>query len=137
MVIPPNKDEALPLTLLRESVAPVHIYSDGSSFEGIIGILAVLSVKDQLVKILRFYLRCEQEHTIYEAEGVGLAMGLHLLIKLDRRLTCSTVLGLDSQAVIRALDNQHSHPGQYIFNTILQSAEALQRKQDSLINMAE
>ena len=137
LVILPNKDKALPLTLLTESVAPVCVNSDRSGFEGGIGSSAILYIKDQLVKILKFYLSSEKEHTVYEAKGVGLAIGLHLLNNLNRRLIHSTILGTNSQAVIRALDNQHSHLGQYILDNILQSAKALHRKQDSPINAAE
>ena len=61
-------------------------------------------------------------------------MGLHLLNGLSRRLTHPTVMGTDSQAVIKALKNQSSHPGQYLLNTIHRAAEGLHAKQDGLIN---
>jgi ribonuclease HI len=64
-------------------------------------------------------------------------MGLHLLRGLNIRLTHPTVLGSDSQAVIKALDNQRSHSGQYILDNALDVAESLHRKQDGLINRAE
>ena len=112
----------------------MHIYSDGSGFEGGIGASAILYLKDRLIKTLRYYLETEQEHTVYEAEGVGLVMGLHLLSSLNSRFTHPTILGSDSQAVIRALDNQQTHPSQYIIDNIHQSAESLHRKQDRIIN---
>ena len=83
----------------------VRIYSDGSGFEGGIGASTILYLKDQLIKMLHYYLGTDQEHTVYEAEGVGLVMGLHLLSSLNSRFTHPTILGLDSQTVIRALDN--------------------------------
>jgi hypothetical protein len=49
----------------------------------------------------------------------------------------TTILGTDSQAVIRALCNQKSHAGQYILDAIHQSAEHLHAKQDRLINSEE
>ena len=61
-------------------------------------------------------------------------MGLHLLKNLNLRLTHPTILGADSQAAIRALNNQRSHPGQYILNSIHNTAESLHKKQDRLIN---
>jgi hypothetical protein len=135
--IPSSKDEALPLARLTETTAPVRIYSDGSGFEGGIGASALLYISDRLVKTLCFYLGTDKEHTVYEAEGVGLMMGLHLLKGLNIRLTHPTVLGSDSQAVIKPLDNQHSHSGQYILDNALDVAESLHRKQDGLINRAE
>ena len=64
-------------------------------------------------------------------------MGLHLLSSLNSRFIHPTIIGSDSQAVIRALDNQRSHPSQYIIDKIHQSAESLHRKQDGIINRAD
>ena len=115
-------------------MAPVCVYSDGSGFEGGIGASALLYIKERLVKVLRVYLGSSLEHTVYEAEGIGLVMGLHLLNGLSRQLTQATVLGTDNQAVIKALRNQKSHTGQYLLNAIHKSAEQLHAKQDRLIN---
>jgi ribonuclease HI len=115
-------------------MAPVRVYSDGSGFEGGIGASALLYINERLVKVLRAYLGSSLEHTVYEAEGVGLVMGLHLLNGLSRQLTQTTVLGTDSQAVIKALGNQRSHAGQYILDAIHKSAEQLHAKQDRIIN---
>jgi len=55
--------------------------------EGGIGALAVLYKGENVVKVLRHYLGSDKCHTVYEAEGVGVAMGLHLLNGLNRKLT--------------------------------------------------
>ena len=134
--IPSSKDAALSLAQLTDFTVPVRVYSDGSSFNGGIGASAILYLRDRLINTLRFYLGTKQEHTVYEAEGVGLVMGLHLLSTLHSRFIYPTTLGSDSQAVIRALDNQRSHPSQYIIDSIHQAAEDLYRKQDGIINRA-
>jgi hypothetical protein len=64
---------------LTNTIVPIRVYSDGSGFEGGIGASVQLFIKDRLAKVLRCYLGTDKEHTVYEAEGVGLAMGLHLL----------------------------------------------------------
>ena len=115
-------------------MAPVRIYSDGSGFKGGIGASALPYINEQLVKVLRAHLGSSLEHTVYEAEGVGLLMGLHLLNGLSCELTQTTVLGTDNQVVIKALGNQKSHAGQYILDTIHKSAERLNAKQDQIIN---
>ena len=69
-------------------------------------------INDHLPRSLCFYLGTSQEHTVYKAEGVGLIMGLHMLNGLSCQLTHPTVLGSDSQAVMRAVKNQLSHSGQ-------------------------
>jgi ribonuclease HI len=136
-VIPPSKEDALPLAILSNATAPIRIYSDGSGYEGGIGASALLYIKERLVKVLRVHLGSSLEHTVYEAEGVGLILGLHLLNGLTRRLTQTTILGTDSQAIIKALSNQKSHAGQYILDAIHHSAERLHEKQDRIINREE
>ena len=137
LTIPSSKDAVLALAQLTDFTAPVRVYSDGSSFEGGIGASAILYLKDRLIKMLRFYLGTGHEHTVYEAEGVGLVMGLHLLSTLHSRFTHPTILGSDSQAAIRALDNQRPHPSHYIIDSIHKAAEDLHRKQVGLINRME
>ena len=137
VVIPPSKDDALPFAVLTDAAVPVRVYSDGSGFEGGIGAAAVLYINERLVKTLRVYLGTAMEHTVYEAEGVGLVMGLHLLKGLSRQLTEPTVIGTDSQAALLALGNQKLHSGQYILDAIHASAEQLHEKQDRLINRTE
>ena len=136
-IIPPTKEVALPLTLLTNDTVPVRVYSDGSGYEGGIGASACLYINDHLARSLRFYLGTSQEHTVYEVEGVGLILGLHLLHSLTRQLTHPTILGTNSQAVIRALSNQCPHSGHYLLDTIHLAAEQLHAKQDSIINRAK
>jgi hypothetical protein len=73
--------------IATNATSPVRIYSDGSGFKGGIGATALLCIKECLVKVLRVYLGTSQEHTVYEAEGVGLVLGLHLLNSLSRQLS--------------------------------------------------
>ena len=47
------------------------------------------------------------------------------------------VIGLDSQALIKATENQHPHVGHYILNKIHNAAKKLQAKQDRLFNWKE
>ena len=136
-VIPPSKEAALPFVNLTNSTMPVQVYSDGSGYEGGIGAVALLYINDRLARVLQVYLGTAKEHTVYEAEGVGLILGLHLLNGLSQRLTHTTVMGTDSQAVIKALQNQRSHSGHYLLDAIHLSAERLHAKQDGLINSDE
>ena len=110
------------------------VYSDGSGFKGGISASAVLYKKDKVTKVLCYYLGTSKEHTVYEAEGVGAAMGLHLLKGLNGCLASAVSLGTDSQALLKALDNQRSHARHYILDEIHSAAERLHVKQDGLIN---
>jgi hypothetical protein len=91
VVIPPSKDVALPLAVLINVAVPVRVYSDGSGFEGGIGAATMLYINERLVKMLWVYLGTAMKHTVYEAEGIGLVMGLHLLKGLIHQLTEPTV----------------------------------------------
>ena len=64
-------------------------------------------------------------------------LGLHLLHGLTQQLTHSVILGTDSQAVIKALNNQLSHSGHYLLDAIHLAAERLHAKQDGIINCEE
>ena len=48
-----------------------------------------------------------------------------------------TLIGLDSQAGIRPLNNQKFKPSHYLLNHILTAAESLHVKQDKSINAAD
>jgi hypothetical protein len=45
-VIPPSKDNTLPFAVITNAVAPIHVHSDGSGFEGGIGASALLYIKE-------------------------------------------------------------------------------------------
>ena len=102
-VVPPSKEVALPFAILTNESSPVRVYSDGSGFEGGIGASALLYINDRLARSLRVYLGTAQEHTVYEAEGVGLLLGLHLLHGLTRQLSHS-----DRKST--RLNSSHSSP---------------------------
>ena len=133
-IIPPSKEVALPLANLTNSTIPVCVYSNRSGFEGGIGAAALLYINDFLARVLQIYLGTIQKHTVYEVEGVSLVMGLHLLNGLSRQLTHPTVIGTDSQAVIKALKNQCLHSGHYLLDAVHHTTEQLHMKQDGLIN---
>lgn len=86
---------------------------------------------------LQYHLGPTTHHTVYEAEIVGLTLGLHLLSKIGRPLHSLTAIGSDSQATIRALNNQRPHPAHYLLDHVHSAAERLHMKQDRLINAAE
>ena len=137
IVILPLKEAALPFAILINTIACKHMYTDSSGFKNIIGASALLYITDHVSGSLCFYLGRCQEHTVYEVEGGGMIMGLHLLSRLSCKLTCPTVLGTDSQVVIRWLNNQLAHLGQYLLNAIHQATKQLHKKQDGLINRTD
>jgi hypothetical protein len=49
--ISPNKDEAFVMAVITNELAPVHVYTDGSRFEGGFGAAALLYIGECLVKV--------------------------------------------------------------------------------------
>ena len=70
----------------------------------------------------RVYLGTAEEHTIHEAEAIGVAMAFGMLA--DEVGLTTAMIGLDGQAAIKATQHQKGAPGGYIFDTIHELAEA-------------
>lgn len=78
----------------------------------------------------------DSEHTVYEGEIVGLTLALHLLTKLGSQFHAPIIVGTDSQAVIKALNNQRPHPAHYLLDEVHNAAEKLHARQHKLRNAA-
>ena len=132
-----DKDKALEAAEALHSECRYKIYCDGSGYEKKIGAAALLYIGNRLSRTLHFHLGSEDKHTVYEAESVGLLMGLHMLKNMGAQMYGTVLLGSDSQALSKALRNQSTHPGQYLIDEIHTYAERLQAKQDGIINAAD
>ena len=134
--INPSKDLALELAQKTHCTMKYKIYCDGSSFEGGIGTAAVLYKNERALKVRRAHLGTAKEHTIHEAESTGVLLALSLLNNLSYQLTTTVHIGLNSQAIIHALNNQSAKPSYYLLDHIHTAVEKLQQKQDKLQNLA-
>jgi ribonuclease HI len=135
-VIPADKQTALDDAQTHHN-AKVTVYCDGSGYEGGIGASAVLYVNSVEKKHLRYHLGSAEEHTVYEAELIGLLLALYMLSKLTRKLKSYVVIGSDSQAAIRALSNQKPHPAHHIIDQIHEATEKLQESQHKIQKPSE
>jgi hypothetical protein len=90
----------------------------------------------QEVDSLCYHLGLISKHTVYKAEIIGLTLGLHLLSGLKKfsHPHLPTILGTNSQATIKALDNQRPHPTHYLLDHVHDTAEKLHTKQHRLLN---
>src|SRR6266481_5437211 len=88
----------------------VQIFSDGSGQDGKVGAAVVMCKWGKRDKILRYSLGTLMEHTVFEAEAVGVLMALHLLRNKwgIRRAT----IHLDNQAVLGVLSICKPKPAQ-------------------------
>ena len=76
------------------------VYCDSSRLHKGVRAAAILYKNNRIVKISRFHLGAANEHTVYEAELVGVLLALNQLTSLACQLINAVLIGLDNQAVI-------------------------------------
>ena len=108
----------------------VRIYTDGSAQEGEVGAAALLIRQGEPNRTLHYHLGPSSEHTVHEAELVGILLGLHL-IKTDKKGKTSYAMGIDNQAAISALNSVKATSGQHIANVILETAASIKKQCNS------
>jgi len=122
--IPTSKE----VSIAEDRNAPdtVKIYSDGSAQEGKVGAAAVLIFPDKPNHVLHFHLGSESEHTVPEAELVGILLALHL-IKSERNKNTSFAIGSDNQAGLEAFQTSLKNPAHNIAREILWQGNMLRK----------
>ncbi|KAG1737355.1 ribonuclease H-like domain-containing protein, partial [Suillus occidentalis] len=86
---------------------------DGSGHEGKIGAAAVLFQAGQRPRTLCYHLGSDKEHTVFEAEVVGLNLAAELLATEEDPVFPVSIL-VDNQATIQSGETLHSRPGSYL-----------------------
>ena len=106
------------------------VYTDGSAQEGKVGAAAILIREGKPTRKLHYHLGTSTQHTVHEAELIGMLLGLHL-IKTDKKGKTSYAIGVDNQAALSALKSVKSTSGQYIADEILETAARIQKQRNS------
>ena len=89
------------------------IFTDGSCRDGKVGAAAALFINHEHVETLRYHLGKSTEHTVFEAEAVGLILAAQLLLKNEGVSFPATIFA-DNQAVIRSSAKPSAKPGHYL-----------------------
>lgn len=103
----------------------IKVYSDGSAQDGKVGAATVLIRPGKETRKLHLHLGSADHHTVFEAELVGLLLGLHL-IKTENTRT-SFAIGVDNQAVLAAAATPGNRSGHYLANAFLTAAFNLRK----------
>ena len=103
----------------------IEEYSDGSAQDSKEGDVAVLIQQGKETRTLHYHLGTTEHHTVFEAELIGLLLGLHL-IKTGKTRT-SYVLGADNQAALTAVATPGNGSGHYLAEIFLSTAFNLQK----------
>ena len=101
--IPPDKD----CSKKEAQVASeeIQIFTDGSIINGEVGAAAILTRPGKGHRILHYHLGKASKYTIVDTELVGISLALQL-IKTEKKARCHTMIGADSQAAIKAIQNE-------------------------------
>jgi ribonuclease HI len=102
----------------------IKIYTDGSAHKGKVSAAAVLIRAGEPTQTLHYHLGSESEHTIPEAELIGLLLALHL-IKAERKKNKSFAIGTDNHAALKAFHSSMRSPAHYIAREVLKLSTML------------
>ena len=90
----------------------VQIFTDGSRINGGVGAAATLYREGKEVRSLHKHLGPEEHHTVFEAELVGILMGMHLA--LEEKSEHGITICVDNQAAISTTTMAKQMAGQYL-----------------------
>lgn len=113
MVIEEKSDKALEWEATNQT--EWRIYTDGSGDKGKVGVAAVLFEGDQERGVWRYQLRSLWKHEVYDAEGIGIAMGVSAITRIPQHVDEVDVY-VDSSSAIRARQLRKPAPSHYIWD---------------------
>ena len=123
--IAPDRDSSIRET--ENALEAVQVFTDGSATNGKVGAAAVLLRAGNPVRTLRFHLGPEKEHTVHEAELVGILLGMHL-IKTEKHGSTTFALGVDNQAAIKAFGSDLRSPGHHLAREAIRIARRVHKR---------
>ena len=106
--------ESNPLRDLKRS-NQTSKFSDSSWIGGHVGTAAVIYKNREEKSCVRLYMGTEDEHTVFDAELAGVAIGVKLLNQVTGK---KYMIGLDNQAAIQTTRKEKFIPGQDIINAL-------------------
>jgi ribonuclease HI len=109
-----------------DAQAPQHIkiYTESSSHGGNVGAAAILTKDSKTLAALHYRLGTSEEHTVFEAELVGILLRMQL-VKANHTGNTTYAIGVDNQAAIKALASKLNKPGHYLAAEVLNTAKKL------------
>jgi ribonuclease HI len=111
----------------KQAPENIKIYTNGSAQDGKVGAAAIMTRDGKTLRVLHFHLGTADKHTVFEAELVGILMGLHL-IEANKKGNISFSIGADNQAAIKALTSKFDKPGHYLAAEVFRTAERIRKK---------
>ena len=110
------------------------IFTDGSCHNGQVGAAASLFVDKEHKATLRYHLGKATEHTVFEAEAVGLILAAQLLVRL-RGAKYPASIYVDNQAAVQSCTRPAARPGHYLLTRFRKLMKHLLKKTNIEPNM--
>jgi len=126
--IPANKEASA--REAENAMEEIQVFTDGSAQGGKVGAAAILIRNNRPFCMLHYHLGPEAEHTVHEAELVGLLLAMHL-IRTERQGATSSVIAIDNQAALRAFNSELRKPGHHLAQEILSLATRIQKRRSN------
>ena len=105
----------------------VIIYTDGSAINGKVGAAAILTRADKPPRVLHLHLGSEKEHTVHEAELVGILLAMQL-ISTEKHGSTSFAIAVDNQVAIQSFHSELRNPGHHLSREIIRIANQIQKR---------
>ena len=105
----------------------VRIYTDRSAHNGKVGTAAILMQPDKLHRILHYHLGSDKQHTVHEAENIGILLALHLILtKRSRNRTF--VISTNNQVALEAFNSNLRSPAHHISREALHLGNMISKR---------
>jgi hypothetical protein len=111
----------------KSDVSIYRVYTDDSGIDEQIGASAVLYVHGIEWSALRLHLGSNEQHTVFEGEGIGGCLALALLLELPE-VQGPVTIAVDSQPAILATRVRVPNPSHWIWDTWHELARVFQRR---------
>ncbi|THH16335.1 hypothetical protein EW146_g4286 [Bondarzewia mesenterica] len=111
----------------RNQTAEIRLYSDGSMQDGKVGTAAILLRQGRPPRHLQYHLGKEGQHTVYEAELVGMILAAHLAFT-EPNSGHPTSLSVDNQAALTSASRIKPRSGQHLIKEFIRLARRLKQK---------
>ncbi|KAF5383227.1 hypothetical protein D9615_004786 [Tricholomella constricta] len=118
----------------KKDESSIKIYTDGSGYKGHAGAAAIMFINEGPPTKLQYYLGPLSRNTTFEAEAVGVSLGLQLL--MEATLPRTTTVALDNQGVIQSTAIYRQRQSHYHFDAIHEQARRIARKERNRANFA-
>jgi ribonuclease HI len=112
--------------MANDAKEEIQIYTDGSALEGKVGVAAILIHPGKEPRKLHYQLGPITEHTVHEAEMVGILLALQL-VKTEPAGQTTITINVDNQAAIKVFQSELGSLGHHIAREALRLANRTQK----------